>query len=149
MVNFIVVYYAYMIHQNGKIATFAIIGIVAAVFVFSLYVLLTTENTIIVINEAMQEPKEMVLEPTPAPEPVAPVVNPRVEILDTGIGFLNVRDGASSSAKKIGTVKPGEMYEYTEIKDNWYHIVHPTLENAWVSGQYAKVVDRSSDLFGR
>jgi len=149
MVNFIVVYYAYMIHQNSKIATFAIVGIVAAVFGFSLYVLLTTENTIIVVNEAAQEPKEMVVAPTnPLPEAAAPALNPRVEILDTGIGFLNVRDGASTSAAKVGTVKPGEVYEYTEFKDNWYHIVHPTLQNAWVFGQYAKVVDRSSDLFG-
>jgi len=140
------VYYAYMIHQNGKFATLAIAGIVAAVFVFSLYVLLTTKNTIIVVNEAANEPKEVVVEPTPAPE--APAVNPRIEILDTGIGFLNVRDGASSSAKKIGTVKPGEVYEYTELKDNWYRIVHPTLQNGWVFGQYAKVVDRSTDLFG-
>ena len=148
MVNFIVVYYAYMIHQNGKIATFAMISFVAAVFAFSLYILLTTENKIIVINEAMQEPKEMVLEPTPAPEPVAPAPNPRIEILDTGVGFLNVRNGPSTSATKVGTVKPGEVYEYTEVKDNWYRIVHPSFKEAWVFGQYAKIVDRSSDLFG-
>mgnify|MGYP001580931107 FL=1 len=72
----------------------------------------------------------------------------RIQILQTDVGFLNVRDGASTSAKKIGTVKPGEVYEYTEIKDNWYHIVHTTLQNAWVFGQYVKEVDRSSDLFG-
>lgn len=144
MVNFIMVYYSYMIHQNGNIATFSIIGIVAVVFGFSLYVLLTTKNTIIVVNEAVNTPIEMVVEP-PAEIPAS---NLRIEILDTGVGFLNVRDGASQGAKKIGTVKPGEVYEYTEIKDNWYHIVHPTLENAWVSGEYVKVVDRSSDLFG-
>ena len=148
--NFIVVYYAYMIHQNGKFATLAIVGIVAAVFGFSLYVLLTTENTIIVINEAANEPKEVEVTPTnpQTPPTPAPTANPRIEILDTGIGFLNVRAGAATSAAKVGTVKPGEVYEYTEVKDNWYHIVHPTLPSAWVSGQYAKVVDRSTDLFG-
>ena len=82
------------------------------------------------------------------PEAAAPAPNPRVEILDTGVGFLNVRDGASISAAKVGTVKPGEVYEYTEVKDNWYHIVHPALKNAWVFGQYAKIVNRSTDLFG-
>ena len=137
-----------MIHQNAKIATYAMIGFVAAVFAFSLYVLLTTENTIIVVNETANEPTEMIVEPTPTPAPAAPALNPRIQILDTGVGFLNVRDGASISAAKVGTVKPGEVYEYTEIKDNWYHIVHPALQNAWVFGQYAKIVDRSSDLFG-
>ena len=142
-----------MIHQNSKIATFAIVGIVAAVFTFSLYVLLTTENTIIVINEAAQTPTEMVVEPAaqegePRPTEVGRAANPRIEILDTGVGFLNARAGAATSAAKVGTVKPGEVYEYTEVKDNWYHIVHPTLQTAWVFGQYAKVVDRSSDLFG-
>ena len=152
MVNFIVVYYAYMIHQNGKIATFAIVGIVAAVFAFSLYVLLTTENTIIVVNPAANAPEELtVVSPDPAvaaEEEQLPMPKARIQILETGVGFLNVRDGASTSAKKIGTVKPGEVYEYTEIKDNWYHIVHTTLQNAWVFGQYVKEVDRSSDLFG-
>jgi hypothetical protein len=143
-----------MIHQNGKFATFAIVGIVAAVFGFSLYVLLTTENTIIIVNEAANAPKEVVVAPAaqegePRPTEVGRAVNPRVEILDTGVGFLNVRDGSSSSAKKVGTVKPGEVYEYTEVKDNWYHIVYPTLKVAWIFGQYAKIVDRSTDLFGQ
>ena len=142
-----------MIHQNGKIATFAIIGIVAAVFGFSLYVLLTTENTIIVINPA-QSPEGIEAGPPNSegvggePSTPEPAPNPRIEILETDVGFLNVRDGASTSAKKIGTVKPGEVYEYTEVKDNWYRITHPLFENAWVFGQYVKEVDRSSDLFG-
>jgi uncharacterized protein YgiM (DUF1202 family) len=137
-----------MIHQNGKITTFLMIGIVAAVFGFSLYVLLITKNTIIVINEAAQGPTEVVVAPTNPPTPEAPAPNSRVQILTTDVGFLNVRDGASTSATKVGTVKPGEVYEYTEIKDNWYHLAHPTLKEAWVFGQYVKEVDRSTDLFG-
>ena len=58
-----------------------------------------------------------------------------------------MRDGSSLQAKKIGTVKPQEVYEYTEVENNWYHIVHPELQEAWVSGLYVKEVDRSSDLF--
>ena len=139
-----------MMHQKSKIVHILMVAGVAGVFVFMLYVLLTTKNTIIVVNEAASEPKEVVAEPVnpPAPETTAPAPNPRVQILETGVGFLNVRDGASPQAAKIGKVKPGEVYEYTEVKDNWYHIVHPTLKTAWVSGQYVKEVDRSSDLFG-
>ncbi|GEM_PF-7130286 len=140
-----------MMNQSGKIAIIVMIGIVAGVFGFSLYVLLTTKNTVIVVNEAVNAPIEMVVEATNSPvseESQLPLPKSRVQILETDVGFLNVRDGASTSAKKVGTVKPGEVYEYTEVKDNWYHIAHPTLKDAWVFGQYVKEVDRSTDLFG-
>lgn len=138
-------------NQNGKIAIVVMIGVVAAAFGFSLYVLLTTKNTIIVVNEAVNAPIETVVTP-PAPQEAPPVggllPNARVQVLQTDVGFLNVRNGASTSATKVGTVKPGDVYEYTEVKDNWYHIAHPTLKEAWVFGQYVKEVDRSTDLFG-
>jgi len=142
-----------MIHQKGKVTPVLVIGVVVTgVFLFSLYVLLTTENTTIVVNEAVSEPKEVFItgDNPQVPEVMQeePELTKRVRISETGIGFLNVRDGSSVQAKKIGTVKPQEVYEYTEIENNWYHIVHPELESAWVSGLYVKEVDRSSDLFG-
>ena len=146
-----VVYYGYMIHQNSKIAPVLLVGAVAGVFLFSLYVFLTTENTTIVVNEAAAEPKE---EFVAAANPPAPEVieeskaNPKIRISETGVGFLNVRDGSSLQAQTVGRVKPGEVYEYTAVENNWYRIVHADLENAWVSGQYVQEVDRSSDLFG-
>lgn len=141
-----------MIYQKGKVAPVVVIGIVVAgVFLFSLYVLVTTENTIIVVNEAVSEPKEVFItgNNAQAPEVVEkePELAQRVRISETGIGFLNVRDGSSVQAKKIGTVKPDEVYEFTEVENNWYRIVHPDLQEAWVSGLYVEEVDRSSDLF--
>lgn len=54
------IYYRSMIHQKGKVTPVLVVGVAAAVvFLFSLYVLLTTENTIIVVNEAAEEPKEV------------------------------------------------------------------------------------------
>ncbi|MEK7542596.1 MAG: SH3 domain-containing protein [Patescibacteria group bacterium] len=146
-----------MIHQNSKVAPILMFCIVGAVFAFSLYVLLTTENTVVVINEAAAEPKEVFVVENSQPEPESegtvspagePAPNPRLQILETSVGFLNVRSDATLEAQKVGTVKPGEVYEYTETKNTWYRIVHPELQNAWVSGEYVKVVDRSSDLFG-
>ncbi len=129
-----------------------IFGVVGAVFAFSLYVFLTTENTIIIVNESALQPKENVVEGVEQPEPESqqeePVLNSRIQILETGVGFLNVRSDASLQAAKVGTVKPGEVYEYTETKNDWYKITHPELANAWVFGQYVRKVDRSSDLFG-
>ena len=142
-----------MIYQKGKVTPALVIGVVVTgVFLFSLYVLLTTENTIIVVNEAVEESKEVFItgDNLPVPEVVVeeePEFTRRVRISETGIGFLNVRDGSNLQAKKIGTVKPQEVYEYTEVENNWYHIVHPELQEAWVSGLYVKEVDRSSDLF--
>ena len=142
-----------MIYQKGKVTPAVVIGVgIAGVFLFSLYVLLTTENTTIVVNEAVEESKEVFItgDNLPVPEVVVeeePEFTRRVRISETGIGFLNVRDGSNLQAKKIGTVKPQEVYEYTEVENNWYHIVHPELQEAWVSGLYVKEVDRSSDLF--
>ena len=141
-----------MIYQKGKVTPAVVIGVgIAGVFLFSLYVLLTTENTIIVVNEAVEESKEVFItgDNLQVPEVVEeePEFTRRVRISETGIGFLNVRDGSNLQAKKIGTVKPQEVYEYTEVENNWYHIVHPELQEAWVSGLYVKEVDRSSDLF--
>ena len=142
-----------MIYQKGKVTPAVVIGVgIAGVFLFSLYVLLTTENTTIVVNEAVEESKEVFItgDNLPIPEVVVeeePEFTRRVRISETGIGFLNVRDGSNLQAKKIGTVKPQEVYEYTEVENNWYHIVHPELQEAWVSGLYVKEVDRSSDLF--
>ena len=146
------IYYIRMIYQKGKVTPAVVIGVgIAGVFLFSLFVLVTTENTIIVVNEAVEESKEVFItgDNLPVPEVVVeePELTRRVRISETGIGFLNVRDGSNLQAKKIGTVKPQEVYEYTEVENNWYHIVHPELQEAWVSGLYVKEVDRSSDLF--
>ena len=141
-----------MIHQKGKVTPVLAVGIAAAgVFLFSLYVLVTTENTTIVVNEAVSEPKEVFITGNNPQISEAieeePELAQRVRISETGIGFLNVRDGSSVQAKKIGTVKPDEVYEFTEVENNWYRIAHPDLQEAWVSGLYVEEVDRSSDLF--
>ncbi len=125
--------------QKLKIAPFLFFVLVGGIFAFSLYVFFTTENTVIVINEAASEPKEEFVAP-PAPEIEEPEPNPHIRILETGVGFLNVRDGASLQAEKIGRVQPGEVYEYKEVQNDWYRIVHPELQEAWVSGQYVEEV---------
>ncbi len=139
-----------MIPQNSKVMPMLLIAMVVAVFAFSLYVFLTTENTVIVVNEAASEPKEVIVTGSaqPKPEVEQPELNPRIRILETGVGFLNVRENGSMQAKQVGRVLPGEVYEYTQSQNNWYKIVHPEFPNAWVSGQYIEVVDRSSDLMG-
>jgi hypothetical protein len=142
--------------ESGKIANFALFAVIGAVALFSLYVLMNTEKTIIVINEAAESEKEVFIAGMNPSEPERTIeeeqaakIPPRVQILETGVGFLNVRDSGSAQGVKIGRVKPGEVYEYTEQKNDWYHLVgHEEFGEGWVSGQYVKEVDRSADLFG-
>jgi hypothetical protein len=143
--------------ESGKIANLALFIVVGVVALFSLYVLMNTEKTIVVINEAAEPQKEVFIAgvtPSKSSEfaaedqPQAEVPS-RIQILETGVGFLNVRNASSAKGTKVGRVKPGEVYEYTEQENDWYHLVgNEEFGEGWVSGQYVKEVDRSVDLFG-
>ncbi len=69
-----------------------------------------------------------------------------VKILSTPTGFLRVRESASSSAKEIGQVKPGEEYSLLEEdKDgDWFKISLKKDVIGWITSQYAKVVEKTS-----
>ena len=56
----------------------------------------------------------------------------------TSSGNLNVRASASTSAKKIGSLKKGEVVEVVEIKNGWAKIIYPAANytNGYVSAQY-------------
>jgi len=72
-----------------------------------------------------------------------------VEILSTPTGFLRVRDEASTSAKELGQVKPGQRFPFIEedTENNWFKIEYLPAEEGvpakegWVTGQYAKKVE--------
>src|SRR3989344_7381705 len=138
-----------MVAQKRKIVPLLFLALVGGIFAFSLYVFFTTENTVIVKNEAASKPEELfVAGNTPSAPELPPAggeeeTNPRIRILETGVGFLNVRDGASLQTRQIGRVLPGDVYEYTQVRDNWYRILHPDLGEGWVSGQYAQEVERA------
>jgi len=83
--------------------------------------------------------------PTPTPK-VSPVVKdqtakkPYVEILNTGTGWLRVRDKADASGKELAKVDTGKTYPYVETEAGWHLIEYEDGEEGWVSAQYAKVV---------
>ncbi len=56
----------------------------------------------------------------------------------TKSGNLNVRASASTSAKKIGSLKKGDVVEVVEIKNGWAKIIYPAANytNGYVSAQY-------------
>jgi len=78
----------------------------------------------------------------------------RVEILETGTGFLRVRSEPSTLSSEVGRVNPGETYVVLESDDQtgWYRIEIPSESEdggavqGWVSNQYAKEVGSSDTI---
>lgn len=64
----------------------------------------------------------------------------KVKILETGTGFLRVRDENSLGGTEIGRVTPGEEYEIIEEQPGWYQITLATQEKGWISAQYAEKI---------
>jgi len=72
-----------------------------------------------------------------------------IEILSTPTGFLRVRESASTSAKELAQVKPGQRFPYLteDTENNWYKIEYQSKEageeakEGWVTGQYSKKVE--------
>jgi hypothetical protein len=67
-----------------------------------------------------------------------------VKVLDTPTGFLRVRDEASTSAKEIGQVRPGEEYVYVD-KDpsgNWFKVDLKKGVVGWITSQYSELFER-------
>lgn len=72
--------------------------------------------------------------PTPTPS-----LTHALTITSTPTGYLNVRNGPSTTDNQITQVHPGETYPYTATQNGWYQITLPNGTTGWVSGQYVKV----------
>lgn len=107
-----------------------------------LFVIFQIEDTMVVERKSLSRnsidelPSSIIPEPTVAEQTVL-----RLRIRENSAGFLNVRKGFSQTTEKIGTVQPGEMYEYTAVQNNWYHILIPEKDEGWVSGEYIQVIE--------
>jgi N-acetylmuramoyl-L-alanine amidase len=60
-----------------------------------------------------------------------------IVIKDTPLGYLRVREDASTTASESGRVKPGETYEMLEEKPDWFKIKIDN-KSGWVSAVYAQ-----------
>lgn len=83
--------------------------------------------------------------PSPSPTPTATASatldKPYVEIKDTPTGFLRVRQTASTGAKEVGRVDPGEKYPLLDKASGWYliKIDLDATSSGWISAQYADI----------
>ena len=70
--------------------------------------------------------------------------NPDGGSVTVTVDALNVRESASTTAKKVFVVKNNQVYTYSETKkvdsDTWYHIKINNSIDGWVIGKYVKAV---------
>lgn len=73
------------------------------------------------------------LSPTPS------VSKKRIRIMETGTGWLRVRESNNSAAVEIAKVNSGEIYEYFEEDGEWYQIEREG-KKGWVSAKYVEKI---------
>lgn len=74
-----------------------------------------------------------------------------VEILSTPVGFLRVREEASTDSPEVAQVKLGEEYLLLEEDPdgNWFKIEYKEGSEGWVSSEYAKIKEDDANLTPR
>lgn len=80
------------------------------------------------------------LSPSPTASPSAALVPQMVQILETPIGYLRVRQLATVGSLEVGQVKPGEAYELVSEVDGWFQIKLSEGKLGWITTQYATKV---------
>lgn len=65
----------------------------------------------------------------------------QVKILQTGTGFLRVRQGPSLNEDEIGRVTPDELYPLVSEQEDWFQIEFEDGKVGWVNNQYAEKVE--------
>ncbi|HEU0085641.1 MAG TPA: type II secretion system F family protein [Candidatus Paceibacterota bacterium] len=98
-----------------------------------------TEGQEIIFEEPeLEDPaEEAVLAELNEAVPAESLLN--LEILSTGLGYLNVRDEPSLDGQITGRVLPGETYQYIEESNGWYRIILSDDTEGWVFGQYVRI----------
>lgn len=71
------------------------------------------------------------------------IIETKVEILSTPVGFLRVREEASTASTELGRVEPEKTYVFVEENEDstWFKIEYESGREGWVSAQYAKKVE--------
>lgn len=74
----------------------------------------------------------------------ADLKKPYVEILETGTGWLRVREEPSGfEDNEVAKVNVGDFFAMTDRSKNnqWVKIVYQTGKEGWVSARYVRVVE--------
>ena len=71
---------------------------------------------------------------------VAPVTGSLAEILETGTGWLRVRDEPSLTGVEVAKATVGESYSVLETGEEWFKIKIDETISGWVSATYVKLL---------
>lgn len=66
-----------------------------------------------------------------------------VTILDTGTGFLRVRDEGSRAGAEVGRVTPGESYPLLSEEGDWFQIEFDDGKTGWISSEFAEKTEEN------
>lgn len=85
--------------------------------------------------------------PVATSTPEATEVEPTqiLRVLETGLGYLNVRDEPSTAGSIIGRALPGEEYEYTGSNVGWYEITLSATTTGWVYEKYVEIIETQTE----
>lgn len=61
-----------------------------------------------------------------------------VTIIETGTGWLRVRETPSTSGKEVAKVDVGETFPFTDSENGWYEIQYEKDKTGWVIGTFVK-----------
>ncbi len=131
-----------------------VVAFIAIAIILPIYSLLGGLQSGSPVTGTPPPPIEEVREaPTPAPagtpegpkaeapkEAVEVKAEKKVKVLDTPIGYLNVRAGPGTFYKFLRRANPGEIFEYTTIEDGWYRIIEDNGAAGWVLEKYVEIV---------
>lgn len=85
------------------------------------------------------DPLSVAGEQTTASASATPTISvAKIRVLQTGTGFLRVREESSLGGKEIGRVSPGEEFALLEEMQGWYQIQLADGTKGWISSQYAE-----------
>lgn len=112
------------------VVVWAGVMLVALAVVLPIYSLVGNLNT---TQEPSTSPQTQETARVPDPDPPADLV----EILPTGLGYLNVRAQASTNAQQLLRVSPGDTYVLLETANGWLKIQVGEVQG-WISETYAK-----------
>jgi hypothetical protein len=76
---------------------------------------------------------------TPTPTK-SPLKSGKIEVIETGTGWLRVRMEPSTSASESAKVTTGEKFSPLEEQNGWIKIEYKTGQFGWISSEYVKKI---------
>lgn len=95
-------------------------------------------------------PKEEALKESSAPESLSEEIKEagealpmtRLRIMESEIGYLNVRETPSKSGAIVGKVFYRDEFDSPREENGWFLIPLPDGKTGWISGEYAEKIER-------